>query len=111
MRPNARTSRQRNNGSLAIGSKPGDIISHNLKDDYDRKADMMAAAKAKLANFAMQGDESSDQKELRLISGLEESETTDHFGQLINIPNNQNDMIEFESFMDGIQKKLKFKED
>ena len=66
--------------SLALGSKQEDIISHNLKDHYDRKADTAAAAKAKLANFAMHGDESSDQKELRLLSGLEESETTDHFG-------------------------------
>jgi len=44
------------------------------------------------------------------LSGKAETDT-DHFGTMMNIPHNQNDIMEFEYFMNGIQVKLKEKED
>jgi len=38
-----------------------------------------------------------------MVHGLSGKETdTDHFGSIINIPHNQNDIMEFEFFMNGI---------
>ena len=42
------------------------------------------------------------------LSGKEEED--DHFSSLMNIPNNQNDIMEFEFFMNNIQSNLKEKE-
>jgi hypothetical protein len=65
-------------------------------NDYDRKADLSAAAKKSIAGC----EESSDQK---MVIGLSGKETdTDHFNSLINIPNNQNEIMEFEFFMNNI---------
>lgn len=73
-------------------------------NDYDRKADLSAAAKRSIAG----GEESSDQKMVVGLSGKEEED--DHFSSLMNIPNNQNDIMEFEFFMNNIQSNLKEKE-
>mmetsp|Transcript_28594 Transcript_28594/g.43219 ORF Transcript_28594/g.43219 Transcript_28594/m.43219 type:complete len:113 (-) Transcript_28594:3227-3565(-) len=43
------------------------------------------------------------------LSGKDETDT-DHFNSIINIPSNQNEIMEFESFMNKIQAKLKEKE-
>ena len=89
-------------GSRSIANKyKGNNISIN---DYDRNADRTAAAYANL------GEESSDQKVVHGLSGKDE-EDTDHFGTIMNIPHNQNDIMEFEFFMNGIQSKLKEKEE
>ena len=44
------------------------------------------------------------------LSGQDQTDT-DHFNSIINIPNNQNDILEFDRFMDGIQNKMIEKED
>lgn len=76
-------------------------------DDYDRRADRSAAARTKVGNEGLHGEESSDQK---MILGLSGNDESDHFNSIINIPNNQNDILEFECFMNGIQSKLQEKE-
>ena len=93
-----------NNGSRTV-EKSKNQVSIN---EYDRQADRSAAAKAKVGNIGINGEESSDQK---MVIGLSGKDDTDHFNSIINIPNNQNDILEFESFMNGIQYKLKEKED
>jgi len=79
-------------------------------NEYNRQADRSAAAKAKVGNIGINGEESSDQKMVIGLSGKDETDT-DHFNSIINIPNNQNDILEFECFMNGIQNKMKEKED
>lgn len=83
----------------AIGGK--NRVSIN---EYDRQADRSAAANTKVANIGINGEESSDQK---MVVGLSGKETdTDHFNSIINIPSNQNEIMEFECFMNGIQNKM-----
>lgn len=80
----------------------------HLINDYDRKADRSAATRTKVANEGINGEESSDQKLVLGLSGNEE--TDDHFGSIVDGHKNQNDIAEFEFFMDGIQSKLKQRE-
>lgn len=72
----------------------------HLINDYDRKADRSAATRTKVANEGINGEESSDQKLVLGLSGNEE--TDDHFGSIVEGHKNQNDIAEFEFFMDGI---------
>ena len=48
-----------------------------------------------------------------MVQGLsgKDGTDTDHFGSITNIPSNQNEIMEFEFFMNGIQSKLKEKEE
>jgi len=103
--------RQRNmlsaNNDARTAEKSKSQVSIN---EYDRQADRSAAAKAKVANVGINGEESSDQKMIIGLSGKDETDT-DHFNSIINIPNNQNDILEFDRFMNGIQNKMKEKEE
>lgn len=72
---------------------------------FKRKADRSAVARIKFLNGE---EESSDCKPVVGLSGNETD--TDNFNSSIHIPQNQNDILEFESFMNGIQNKLKDKE-
>ena len=80
----------------------------NFINDYDRKADRTAALRTKVVNEGLNGEESSDQKQILGLSGNDE--TDDHFGSIVDGHNNQRDIAEFEFFMDGIQSKLKERE-
>ena len=77
-------------------------------NDYDRKADRTAAMRKQVANEGINGEESSDQKLVMGLSGNDE--TDDHFGSIVDGHNNKSDIAEFEFFMDGIQSKLKERE-
>lgn len=72
---------------------------------FKRKANRSAVARIKFLNGE---EESSDCKPVVGLSGNETD--TDNFNSSIHIPQNQNDILEFESFMNGIQNKLKDKE-
>ena len=50
------------------------------------------------------------QKLMPNLSGNNNTDT-DHFNSIMNMPSNQNDIMEFEFFMNGIQSKLKEKEE
>jgi len=63
------------------------------------------AAKTKVGE-----EESSDQKMVVGMSGKGETDETDHFGSIINSPG-ENDINEFEQFMNGISSNLKQKEE
>lgn len=68
-------------------------------NEYDRFADRSVATKTKVANMNIDGEESSDHK---MVQGNSSKDDTDHFSSLIHIPNNQNEIMEFDSFMNGI---------
>ena len=74
---------------------------HELVNEYDRNADRTAAAKTKLVNVGIDGEVSSDQKMVHGLSGKDGTDT-DHFNSIMNIPSNQNEIMEFEFFMNGI---------
>lgn len=106
----ARSSRPRNMLSAKHGAREADKSKSQVSiNDYDRKADRSAATKTKVANMGINGDESSDQKMVMGLSGQDDSEH-DHFNSIMNIPHNENEIMDFECFMNGIQNKLEEKE-
>lgn len=54
--------------------------------------------------------ESSDQQMVHGLSGNDQH-NSDNFAGILNIPNNENEIMEFESFMNNISSKLKEKEE
>lgn len=71
-------------------------------NEYDRFADRSAATKTKVANVGIDGEESSDHKMVHGLSSNVDGTDTDHFNSMMNIPNNQNEIMDFEFFMNGI---------
>ena len=72
--------------------------------EIDRNADRKAATRARLPQ-AGKDDESSDQKAVVGLSGNDE----ENFDALIDIPHKQNEIMEFDSFMNGIQHQIEEK--
>ena len=70
----------------------------SMAREIDRNADRKAATRARLPQ-AGKDDESSDQKAVVGLSGNDE----ENFDALIDIPHKQNEIMEFDSFMNGIQ--------